>query len=119
MLSIFPNLFFLEGFAPLFLRLTLGAVFILWAYGAFKKSGSYFKPLIAILEGVIGIFLVLGFLTQIAALVSAILLAVRLGHKIKQKAFFTDGINYYFILFIISVCLILTGPGFFAADLPL
>ena len=119
MFSILPPLLAFQGFAALILRLTLGAVFIIWAYKRFKKDGKNKKDIIGPIEGIVGVFLVVGFLTQVAAVVSAFILGNRLVSKIKTKAFLTDGVNYYFILFIISISLIFLGAGYIAFDLPL
>ncbi|MDQ5893084.1 MAG: hypothetical protein QG640_94 [Patescibacteria group bacterium] len=119
MLSIFPSLLAFEGFAPLLLRLTIGAVFALWAYGKLKKRISSQDISFGVVEAIIALGLILGVYTQLAALAAAIILGFRLIQKIQQKAFLTDGVNYYLILFIISLTLLLTGPGFFAFDLPL
>lgn len=120
MLSIFPSLFMLQGFGPFFLRLTIGLIFILWGRSKFKQgSKSMRQKQIGGLEFVVGILLILGYLTQPAALAAIIILAWRLVGKIKAKAFFTDGVNYYFILLIIAFSLLLMGPGFLAFDYPL
>jgi uncharacterized membrane protein YphA (DoxX/SURF4 family) len=119
MFSLFPSLFALDGFAPLLLRLTVGAVFALWAYGKLKKRINSQDTILGSVEAFIAIGIILGAYTQLAALAATIILGVRLIQKIRQKAFLTDGVNYYFILFIISITLLLTGPGFFAFDLPL
>ena len=114
MFSIFPPLLTYSGLAPLLLRLTLGAVLALWAYGKYKTDKK-----VAGLEAVLAIALIVGIFTQLAALFTAILLGTRLYSKIKAKAFLTDGVNYFLILFIISICLIVTGAGYLAFDLPL
>ncbi len=119
MLSLFPSLLALEGFAPLLLRLTLGAVFIAWAYRDFKASPSTRDKVWIVVYDIIAISLIIGLYTQLSALASAIILGSRLFKKIREKAFLTDGVNYYLILFIISLSLLLTGPGFIAFDLPL
>ncbi len=119
MLSIFPTLLMLDGFAPLLLRLTLGIVFMLWARDKVRQKSSLKNKQIGVIEIIIGILLIIGYITQIAALAAVILLGIRLIQKIKDKAFFTDGVNYYFILFMIALSLLLTGPGFIAFDLPL
>ena len=123
MLSIFPSLLILGGFAPPLLRLTLGTIFLFWSYKAFsqKKQGARDSSttILSILEGLAGILLILGLFTQLAALVCIIILGSRLLKKIQEKAFFTDGVNYYFILFIIAVSILLTGPGFIGLDHPL
>jgi uncharacterized membrane protein YphA (DoxX/SURF4 family) len=117
MLSLFPSLLALEGFAPFLLRLTLSAVFLVWA--AQKRKGGSRDKQIAVLDLIVGILLIIGYLTQLAALVASIMLAVGLVKKIKNKKFLTDGVNYYLILLIIAITLLLTGPGFIAFDLPL
>ena len=114
MFSIFPPLLTFSSIAPLLLRLTLGVVFVLWAYRKIKINKYQ-----AILEGIIGVLLVFGFITQLASLFATIILGIRLVKKIKEKAFLTDGVNYYLILFVISISLIFTGAGFLALDLPL
>jgi hypothetical protein len=118
MLSIFPSLLMLEGLAPFFLRLTLGIILILWAKSRFKQESMRDKQIGGI-EFIIAVFLIVGYATQLAALAALLLLGIRLVYKIKEKAFFTNGVNYYFILFIIALSLLLTGPGFFAFDLPI
>lgn len=118
MLSTFPILLSYQGFAPLLLRLTLAGIYIYWAYknikGAEKKNIG-----MGIVEGLIGISLFIGFLTQISALISIIILIARLFKKIQAKAFLTDGVNYYLILLIISISILISGAGFIAFDLPL
>ncbi len=119
MLSLFPYLLIYQGFAPLLLRLTLGAIFIFWAYGKLKKRTDIKEILQGLVKAIIGILLVIGLYTQLAALVSVIFLAICLLQKIQKRVFLSDGVNYYLILFIISITLLLTGPGFIAFDLPL
>lgn len=119
MFSLFPYLLTFEGFAPFLLRLTLGAVFIFWGYGKLKKRENTNSAILGIVEALSGVLLVIGLYTQLATLVCAVILLMRLIGKIKQKSFLTDGVNYYLILFVISVVLLLTGSGFIAFDLPL
>lgn len=115
MLSLFPSLLYLEPLAPFLLRLTLGIVFLGWAYKKVKQKNVTWS----IIEGILGVLFIVGFLTQLAALVSTLLFAFYLYQKIRQKSFLTDGVNYYFILLIISLTLLISGPGAFAFDLPL
>ncbi len=117
MFSFFPPLLAFSGFAALLLRVTLGVIFFLWGrekYRSVDGNKSY-----AILEMLIGILLAIGYMTQFAAFIALLILGKRLIGKIKHKALFTNGINYYFILFIISLSLIFTGAGYIAFDLPL
>ena len=108
-LSIFPSLLSYQEFAPLLLRLTLGIVFLYWAYRKIFLKKSKKDIFYMVVNAVVGVFLVIGFLTQLAALVASLLFLVHLAKKIKNKEFLTNGINYYLILLIISLCLLLTG----------
>ncbi len=119
MLSLFPSLLAFEQIAHLVLRLTLGIIFLFWAYKGYRGGKTSKHLALTILEGIIGILLVAGLYTQLAALIAAIIFISRLAEKIRGESFFTDGVNYYFILLVISLSLLLTGPGFLAFDLPL
>ncbi len=119
MLSIFPTLLAYENLAPFLLRLTLGIIFIYWSYGKLKAHTNSKEIFWGSLELFIGVFLVIGFLTQLVASLSSLMLVFHLTEKVRQKAFFSNGVNYYFILFIISISILITGAGSFAFDLPL
>lgn len=124
MLSVFPSLLSWTMLSPLIIRLALAAAIMYPAYillrgrGETKPFGSSAKP-VAALELLFGILLIVGLWTQVAALVIAIDLIVRLAFKIRDRKFLTDGINYYLILLILSLSLLVTGAGFCAFDLPL
>ena len=127
MLSLFPSLLVFEGFTPLLLRLTLGAVFAFWAYGKLKdtsftnikKSMGSKEKIEGFYQAVISLSLIVGFLTQLSALLSLLFFGYKLFQKIQNKAFVTYGINYYLILFVISLAILISGAGFLAFDLPL
>lgn len=119
MLSLFPSLLVYELVAPLLLRLTLGAILIFWSYGKLKERRSAAANTVSLIEGIAGILLVIGLYTQLAALVAAIIFCVHLFKKLQTKSLFTNGVNYYFILLIISLSLLVLGPGILAFDLPL
>lgn len=121
MLSLFPSLFAYGLFAPLLIRLVLGIILAHWGYRVLRshQKSSTSTTLLAIVDVVAGILLIIGLFTQFATLVAAIVLAVKLVNKARSKALFTDGVNYYFILFVMAVSLLFTGPGFLAFDLPL
>ena len=120
MLSVFPSLLTWGQASPFIIRLTLGAVFIFWAYRSFRKQPSDAKAkLIGLIEGIAGILLVIGTWTQVAALVAIIDLLVRLVERVTKKAFLSDGVNYYLILLVLALSLMVTGAGFLARDLPL
>lgn len=75
--------------------------------------------MISLMEGIASLFIIIGLFTQVAVAIIIIDLLVRLIIKIRSKAFFSDGVNYYFIILILAISLLLTGPGFLAFDLPI
>lgn len=119
MLSIFPSLLSYQMLAPLLIRLTLGIIFLFWTYKTLRSRPNTNKKIIAVIEGLSGLLLVIGLWTQIAALIIAIDLLIRLYGKYQNKSLFSDGINYYFILLILAISLLFTGAGFVAIDWPL
>lgn len=120
MLSAFPPLLSYSQLSPFFLRIGLGAVLLFWLYRALREPNSSTKnKALGIFEGIIGLLILIGLWTQVAALVVIIDLVVRIVNKIMKKAFLTDGVNYYFILLIMALSLIVTGAGWLAFDLPL
>jgi len=61
------------------------------------SSGSNAKVYGAV-EIIIALFLIIGLFTQLAALLNAVILVIKLAFKARNKALFTDGINYYVLL---------------------
>jgi uncharacterized membrane protein YphA (DoxX/SURF4 family) len=121
-LSLFPSLLSFGLLAPLLLRLTLGIVVFFWGYHGVKSAGSKDDPrkiAFNILDLIVGVLLIVGLFTQLAALITAVILTVKLVNKARAKALFTDGVNYYFILFVIALSLLFSGAGFLGFDLPL
>lgn len=122
MLSIFPSLLAFEGFAPLIIRLVLGITLAWFGYQKVKgrgKSAGSNSLAYGIVEMLIAIFIIIGLFTQVAALLNVLILIIKLGHKVQEKAFLSDGINYYVLLLAMALSLVLTGPGILAFDLPL
>jgi len=107
--------------APLALRLAIGIVFIIHAKGKLKNINS-FMGFIGVCEMLGGIALVLGFLTQWAALGLAIIM---LGAAYKKKfewkvPFFTlekMGWEYDFVIFAGCVALMVLGGGAYSVDI--
>ena len=118
--SVFPDLFVFQLLSPFILRLTLSVVVILWAIKDFKKKNPDIKKrIITLIKAIAGLSVFLGLWMQVGALAIAIFLGFELFIKFKNKALFTDGVNYYFILFVIAISLLFSGPGILAFDLPL
>jgi len=122
MLSVFPELFFLAPLAVFLLRVVLGLLFIWHGYSKFKPSSvpvSSFVRIIGLLEVLGGISLVLGFVTQLAALVLSIIVLLALAAKLKGSTHLKYSVDFYILLFVATFSLVFLGPGAFAIDLPL
>lgn len=134
MLSVFPFLLSYKLIAPLILRLTLGVIFVDYGWSKLHrqkkeklemfekiglKPGLTYVWIIAIIEIVVGLFLIFGFLTQVATLLASIIIAVAIFIKIKQPLSLESSLCLLIVCLVIALSLLLTGPGFFAFDLPL
>ncbi len=145
MLSVFPDLLAFGLLAPLLLRVALGLMFV--RFGLHKlgrgradksaffdsmgwKPGNYFAFGFGIIELATGVLLVVGLYTQIAALITIIILLGALIIKTsplrrpaeeagKHALGIESGKGFLALLFIISLSLLVSGAGFFAFDLPL
>ena len=87
-----------------------------------NKMGSYSPYIffgIAGLEAICGIALIIGFLTQIASLIMAVLCVLAIVFKNKAPGIFRKKISFYFLLCAICVSLLFSGAGIFAFDLAL
>lgn len=120
MLSLFPSLLDWSLLAPFIIRLTLGLVFIISTLKTLRgHSATSLKKTTSVLEGIAAILLFAGLWTQGAALFLIIDLTVRLFGKVRAKQFLSDGVNYYLVLLVLAISLLLTGAGAFAFDYPL
>ena len=120
MLTPFPSLLSWSLISPLIIRITLGIVLAYWGYKALRDSaGTPGKKAIGIVDVVVGLMCIIGFFTQIAAMIAALGLIVRIIERIKNRAFITVGINYYLIVLVLALSLIVTGAGIWAFDLGL
>ena len=121
-LSLFPYLLSYQQLAPFIIRIVLGITLAYFGYnkilGKGQSSGSNSK-IYGYVEVIIAIFLIIGLWTQLAAMLNALILVIKLGFKIKEKKFLTDGVNYYILLLTMCISLIFTGAGFLAIDYPL
>ncbi|MBU2109347.1 hypothetical protein KKB71_00085 [Patescibacteria group bacterium] len=118
MLSIFPELFNYSYLAPFLLRIALALVLIRIGYLSFKKTNDKCQKSIDITQIISAVFVALGLLTQIAALVIMAMIATEVIKAGIQKIPVERKI-LKFLMFIIAVSLMLLGPGLFAIDLPL
>ncbi|MCX6716181.1 MAG: hypothetical protein NT077_04185 [Candidatus Taylorbacteria bacterium] len=118
MLSLFPTFLSWNQLSPFLIRVVLGAIFIFWSYRGLRNSRADVKArTTSVIEGIAGILLVIGLWTQLATIVIGIDLIIRLVDKVIKKSFLTDGVNYYLVLLVLAVSLLVTGAGFWAFDL--
>jgi uncharacterized membrane protein YphA (DoxX/SURF4 family) len=135
MLSVFPDLLFIgSALAPLVLRVTLAlALFGLFRYHQKHKNAalvvsiapylkSYAKEIYTI--GTYGILIVsallfIGLLTQVAALLGAVICLKMLYFKKHYPEIAPESKNYYILLLVISLIVVFTGAGPYAFDIPL
>lgn len=137
MLNVFPGLLFLGFLAPFFVRVAVGAIFLWIGYSylfrdrnaaiaqlssRWPKCASFLIWFGGIFEIITGLFLITGFLTQIAAIAGMLIatdaLFVKLLYKDLDRVAKYSRV-FYILVLIISISLLFSGAGAFAFDLPL
>ncbi|MBL7045978.1 MAG: DoxX family protein [Parcubacteria group bacterium] len=134
MLTVFPSLLFLSLLAPFILRIVVGVILFSDGFSYFKGNkekiageatkmfggiGRYSYLLVGGAEALIGLSLIAGYLTQVSALLGAILIIKIFFLKKKMPTLSLQSNTTYILLLAILVSLIVTGAGAFAVDLPL
>jgi len=134
MLSVFPEFLTYSLVAPFILRVVLGAIFInlgvlkftseksrwsIFLDGVKLRPTKFILPIFALTEIIGGAFLVVGFLTQVMALIFAIITFAELSIEFREETFLKRNIVFYLLLCAISLSLLFSGAGFLAFDLPL
>ena len=114
MLSLFPQLLFLSPFAAFHIRLALMCIFAYSAYVRIPHAQTLIK-VFGVIDGLIAIALLVGFYTQLAALLGLICTAAWLMRS--------DWNPYpkstAALAFIMCLSILVLGAGPFAFDLPL
>lgn len=132
MLNPFPELLMLSTLAPLILRVALGVFFVylgisLWKKRKevttlltplFGKSAGGMPGLLLCVHGALGVLLIIGLYTQIAALI-AFGISIKLLFVGKFQTLSPFGQATYLLLAAIALSLLLSGAGAFAFDIPL
>ena len=121
----------LREWAPLFLRLALGTVFM--AHGWDKLTGPLGTPegfniegwgwpypvfwawAVALVETFGGLMVIVGLFTRIAAVLIAMVMLFAIL-KVRLSLGFIDGFEFEFSLLMIAIALALAGPGRFSVD---
>lgn len=133
MLSIFPGLLEFKLLAPFVLRLVLGIIFIAHGYpklfknfantvGWFNSVGikpaKFWVLVVGVTEFFGGVALIVGFATQLAALLIAINMLGAI-FLVKRKMGLVNGYEFDLALLAMAISLVFLGAGLFAIDLPL
>jgi putative oxidoreductase len=134
MLNPFPDLLTYSLLGPLILRLITGLIFIDLGVFAFKNERARWVAslsalkipnpqlsvkILGIIEVVGGIMLIIGFYTQIAALILWLITFAESYIEYKSPEILKRDLIFYTMLFCILLSLLLTGAGAFAIDMPL
>ncbi len=137
MLNIFPHLLVLGFFAPTLLRIGVAGVLLYMAffYIAHREQigraslpfigarGEVFAWLSALAVGILGLMLLFGYYTQVAALLTALALPKYFIYRRYWPQllplFFPLSRATYLLLCIICLSLLVSGAGALAFDLPL
>jgi putative oxidoreductase len=134
MLNPFPDLLTYSLLAPFILRVVAGLIFMDLGVLAFKNEKERWlvslstlkipnpKLTLKILGGIEiigGIMFILGFYTQIAALILALLTFTETYIEYKEPLLLKRNFVFYIMLLAIVLSLLLSGAGAFAIDLPL
>lgn len=135
MLNIFPSFLDFGLLAPLILRAVVGILFL--RFGLKKLSPKHgtvcvthfqnlgisntktLVPLVGVIEVLGGLSLILGIYTQIGAMVLGLISIITYTLMKSKKATLSHSQDFYFLLFIINLTLLITGAGVYAFDLPL
>ncbi len=134
MLSLFPNLLTYQLLAPLILRVVVGLIFIdLGHLKLYKEKhqwnlffdtirlrpAKYFVMAFGIIELVGGLFLITGFLTQLVALIFAVILFAECYAEMQDSKLIKRDLVFYVLMLAITLSLVFLGAGAHAFDLPL
>ncbi len=134
MLSIFPELLPYGLLAPTIVRIIIGVVLVIFGLVTLftgrakisKKLSESKYPFanfvpwpLGIILLVTGGFLIVGFLTQVVAIVGAYLFFNLMLIDRGSEKIFHQGNIFYIAMILISLSLLFSGAGAFAVDLPL
>ncbi|MES2223758.1 MAG: DoxX family protein [Patescibacteria group bacterium] len=132
MQSIFPYLLSWSLIVPFILRIVGGAYFIYFGYRGMTSEWQnkliffreiHFKPyefyayVITIAELLGGIMLLMGFMTQLVALIFFIICIVGLLIQRSGTSTIERDLNVYVLLAAIMLSLFISGAGYYAIDL--
>lgn len=128
----FPQLFYLSFFIPALLRVAVAIIFFLIAWHTYTRRDELAEvqlPVVGkaawaawfavVVEAAIGLCLLLGYYTQLAAAVGALAALKFFILKRRIGGYAPISRTASFLLLIICLTLIISGAGAFALDVPL
>lgn len=115
MLSVFPELLFLAPFSAFVIRVAVACLFALAAYTHARVSPTMLSYVFAALETIAALSLAIGYYAQIGALIGICIAGVWL--TIKSARLYSP--STIFLMLVMCLSLLVTGPGALAFDLPL
>ncbi|HBM46177.1 MAG: hypothetical protein UT05_C0003G0051 [Parcubacteria group bacterium GW2011_GWF2_38_76] len=118
-LSIFPELYNYQQYAPLILRLSVGLIFLGDGWQDIKKKNGIklLNTSTGSLKIISGLALVFGIYTQLWALVAGLLSLFNMAVSLRDGDW--QKLKYDLLMLIITLSLLFSGPGLYAIDLPL
>ncbi len=118
--SIFPELYNFREFSPFILRITVAVIFMNMGWRDItKKTGwKIINFILGITKIATGIFLLVALYTQVAALFAIVLSLFKILSDLKSGEY-KYNLGYHTLILVVSLSLLLTGPGTFSIDLPL
>lgn len=120
MLNPFPDLLTYILLSPLLLRVAVGIFLIRTQHNALRFPKNPQERVIAVVSTLAGIMLVVGFYTQIAALVTIFLTAYMFWKKMRTGELFPASEKWVSVfVIVIALSLLFSGAGGFAIDIPL
>lgn len=125
-----PIFFIYSDLALFVFRLGFGLIFLAHGWPKIKdlhstaknfnamgfKPGIFWGFIVAVAEFVGGIFIMFGLLTQLAALLLAIIMLVAMVWKIKNKQALAGGYEFDLILFLAAIILWTHGAGAYSLE---
>ncbi len=132
MQSIFPYLLSWSLLVPFILRIVGGSYFVYFGYRGLTSEWQdkltffkdiHFKPItffayaISIVELLGGVMILMGFMTQLVALIFFIICLVGLLIQKSGTATIERDLNVYILLGTIMLSLFISGAGYYAIDL--
>lgn len=131
MLSVFPEILFLSPFAATLLRIAVSVVFLYAAVLQIRRieilreisvpivgKGTWIVRASVLFDTVVGVLLLIGLYTQVAALLGAIAIVKSLVFAPSYLAQIPVSRSTAILTTVILLSLLFTGAGAFAFDLP-